>query len=548
MKKSVRVVQKLRGTLILNNSLVKVFLLFSLAAFAAVSCSEYRISDSRFESEAVTDNYRTYYEIFVGGFSDSNKDGIGDLRGLINRLDYLNDGDPNSGRSLGIEGIWLMPIMPSPSYHKYDTTDYYGIDRRYGTMEDFENLIAECDKRGIKVIIDLVLNHSSNQHPWFINARNAITAGNFDDRYTSYYTIETERITGRTWYEFAVSPDGTQYYYEGNFSDQMPELNMDNPDVLQEIVDIVKFWLDKGVGGFRLDAVRYIYMGEEARNIEFLKWFAQECRKIKSDVYIVAENWAGPVSIENYYEAVNCFDFGMSGSDGEIYYTAQGIASVTEFVERLAIYQRRILAKNSNAILNPFISNHDMDRAAGFLDVQEYIMHTAANLYILSSGSPFIYYGEEIGMKGSRGSANTDANRRLGMLWGGNDTVGDPVGTTYDSRLQTNGTVRSQLRQRDSLLTHYKKLIMLRRANPEIARGIIEPLDFSSYTTFGGFISNYNGSRVAVFHNTGPKVTVDLSLYTDVNFTELRGYAGKGNATLNGSVLEISEYTSVVLK
>ena len=525
-----------------------IFFLFPLIAFVFIACSEYRIYDKRLESQAVTDNYRTYYEIFVGGFSDSDKDGIGDLGGLIGRLDYLNDGDPNSGKSLGIEGIWLMPIMPSPSYHKYDVTDYYGIDRVYGTMEDFEKLIAECGKRGIKVIIDLVLNHSSDQHPWFISARNAITVGNLDDPYASYYTRETERITGRTWYEFAVTPDGTQYYYEGNFSPQMPEFELDNPDVRREIADIVKFWLDKGVGGFRLDAVRYCYMGEEARNIEFLKWFAEECRRIDSDVYIVAENWAGPVSIENYYEAVNCFDFGMSGSDGDIYYTAQGIASVTEFAERLAVYQRHILTKNSNAILNPFISNHDMDRAAGFLDVQDYIMHIAANLYILSGGSPFIYYGEEIGMKGSRGSADTDANRRLGMLWGDNDTVGDPAGTTYDRTLQTNGTVRSQLTQKDSLLTHYKKLIMLRRANPEIARGIIEPLDFSQYTNFGGFISNYNGSKVAVFHNTGPALTVDLSLYTDMNFSEVRGYAGKGEAALNGSLLVISEYTSVVLK
>jgi glycosidase len=190
-----------------------------------------------------------------------------------------------------------------------------------------------------------------------------------------------------------------------------------------------------------------------------------------------------------------------------------------------------------------------MDRAAGFLDAGDYKMHMAANLYMLSSGSPFIYYGEEIGMKGSRGSEPTDANRRLAMLWGDNDTVRDPVGSAYEKAKQTNGTVKKQLPKRMSLLNHYKKLIRLRKANPEIARGLISPLDFSQYTAFGGFVSDYNGSKAAVFHNKGEKeITVDLQSYTDMNFSVVRGYAGKGKAALNGTVLTVSGYTSVVLK
>jgi len=501
------------------------------------------------EYSAVTDNYRTYYEIFVGAFSDSNNDGIGDIRGLINRLDYLNDGLPDSGRSLGIEGIWLMPIMRSPSYHKYDVIDYYSIDPRYGVMEDFDELLAECEKRGIRLIIDLVLNHTSSQNQWFLNAKSAVRAGDFDDPYAKYYVLEPERIAGRTWYPFEKTPDGRQYYYEGNFSSQMPELDFDNPDVRREIIDIVRFWLEKGIGGFRLDAVKYVYFGEDKRNIDFFNWFASECHRIKEDVYIVAENWSGIVSIQDYYEAVNCFDFGMSGTSGDVYFAVQGFSSVTEFAQRLTDYQRRVLEKNPGAVLNPFISNHDMDRAAGFLSVDDYLMHTAANLYILSSGSPFIYYGEEIGMKGSRGSANTDANRRLAMLWGDNDTVKNPAGSTYSSANQTNGTVKEQAAREDSLLMHYKKLIRLRNNNPEIARGIVIPLDFSQYDTFGGFISDYNGSRAAVFHNTASnEVKADLSLYSDITFTSVRGFAGKGSASLNGSILTLSGYTSVVLK
>ena len=524
------------------------FLFFIVILIIFTGC-EYRVLDKEFNSNINTDNYRTFYEVFVGGFSDSNNDGMGDLRGLINRLDYLNDGRPNSGRSLGIDGIWLMPIMPSPSYHKYDISDYFNIDSQYGTMADFDELVAECSKRGIKLIIDLVLNHTSTHHPWFINARNAVRAGNFDDPYAKYYTLETERKFGKTWYEFERSPDGTQYYYEGNFSHGMPELDLDNPDVRREIIEILKFWLDRGVGGFRLDAVIYYYLGEDSRNIEFLKWLDEECKKIKDDVYIIAENWSGVAIVQSYYEVANCFDFRMAENSGDVCFTAHGLVSVTEYVRRLSVYQRQVLEKNRTAILSPFVSNHDMDRAASFLSVDNYVMHMAANLYMLSSGNPYIYYGEEIGMKGVRGQELTDANRRLAMLWGDNDTVRDPVGSTFDNRLQTNGTVKSQLPKKDSLLNHYKKLIRIRNANPEIARGIIDPLDFSDHRTFGGFISIYRDSKTGVFHNTGETETVvDLRLYTGTGFSVIRGYAGRGKATLNGNILTLSGKTSVVLK
>jgi len=525
------------------------FSYFFALLLALNSCFEYKIHDKNPESGAVTDNYRVYYEIFVGGFSDSNNDGMGDIKGVIKRLDYLNDGKPNSGKSLGIEGIWLMPIMRSPSYHKYDVIDYLKIDSVYGTMEDFENLVAECNKRGIKLIIDLVLNHTSTMHTWFTNAKDAIREGKLDDAYAKYYTKETSRITGRTWYEFEKTPDGTQYYYEGNFSPSMPELDMDNPQVRNEIIDIAKFWLGKGVGGFRLDAVKFYYYGEDQKNIDFLKWLNDECRKIKDDVYIVAENWSGTTAIQNYYESVNCFDFSFAGTSGYIYYAAQGIDTVTEYAGNLEAYQRQVLKKAPRAILNPFVSNHDMDRAAGFLNPENYAMQTAANIYILSSGCPFIYYGEEIGMKGSRGSEPTDANRRLAMLWGDNDKVNDPVGSTYQRANQKNGTVKSQLPKKNSLLNHYKKLIMLRRANPEIARGAIKALNFSDYSVFGGIVFDYGGSKVGVFHNTGEdEVTVDLSGFSSENFTVVRGYAGKGRAALKGTVLTLSGFTSVILK
>ncbi|MDR0290619.1 MAG: hypothetical protein LBI06_06770, partial [Treponema sp.] len=517
--------------------LIALFVLGSLGCGNKSSGKEYAVTPAN-------DNYRVYYEIFVGAYSDSDNDGIGDLKGLLNRLDYLNDGKPNSGKGLGIEGIWLMPIMPSPSYHKYDVSDYKDIDPLYGSIEDFENLAAECNKRGIKIIIDLVLNHTSTQHPWFLNAKKAVREGNPDSQYVKYYTIGTERLAGRIWYPLERSPDGTQYYYEGNFSPDMPELDLDNPELRREITEIARFWFGKGAGGFRLDAVKFFSLGDDLKNIEFLKWLNIECKKIKDDVYIVAENWSAISSILSYYEAVNCFDFQFAEGSGYVAQAARGRNSVSQYTSRLETYQNLVLERNPNAITNPFISNHDMDRAAGYLTVDDHVMQVAANLYMLSCGSPFIYYGEEIGMKGNRGNTQTDANRRLAMLWGDGDTVRDPMGSTFDKANQTNGTVKGQLSRRDSLLNHYKKLIRLRRANPEIARGTVKALDFSDYNTFGGFVSDYMGSKVGVFHNTGEdEIIVDLRQYTDENFSAVSGYAGKGRATLKGTVLTLSGFT-----
>ncbi|MCK5732075.1 MAG: alpha-amylase, partial [Tenericutes bacterium] len=465
---------------------VYILILLFIGFFTLSACSigrEYTISEELLMSENVDDNYRAYYEIFLGSFSDSDKDGIGDFQGLISRLDYLNDGDDDSGKSLGIEGIWLMPIMPSPSYHKYDVMNYMDIDSKYGTLEDFSNFIEETNDRGIKVIIDLVLNHTSDQHPWFKAARKAAVDGDFENKYLDYYTIVdvNEKESNKVYYQLHDN-----LYYEGNFSSAMPELNMDNPDVKLEVVDIICFWYDLGVHGFRLDAAKYVYLHDEDKNIDFWNWFMSECKKIKSDTYVVGEVWSGDTEIIDYYETFNNFDFGMSQSLGVVTSVAKNIDDVNWYVAYLNRYRNLVTNTNAAAILTPFISNHDMNRAAGYLNVDERTMHNAASLYILTYGNPFIYYGEEIGMKGSRGTENTDANRRLAMLWGDRDTVEDPFGSTYNSDYQINGTVKSQVKDEVSLYNHYKKLLMLRKANPEIARGTYTILDFTNYTTFGG--------------------------------------------------------------
>ena len=487
--------------------------------------------------QSVNDNNRVFYEIFVGSFSDSNGDGIGDLRGIINRMDYLNDGEADSGLSLGVEGIWLTPIFLSPSYHKYDVADYYQIDPQFGTMEDLQELIDLCHERDVKIILDLVINHTSTQHSWFSKFRSAHLMQNPDN----WLDAGEAAPAGRT---FAKAV-GRELYYEANFSEAMPELNYDNEDVRQAMLDVALFYLNMGVDGFRFDAAKYIYYGDHVKSAAFWDWYIGEMRKVKPDVYTVAEVWDGDGVINQYLPMTSCFNFTASQTAGIIAETA-GEGDVNRFTKYVESYISDVDAISDNALPTLFISNHDMDRAAGYLTMASGRMKVAASLYLLSPGSPFIYYGEEIGLRGSRGGANTDANRRLAMLWGDGDTVKNPVGTTYTK--QTTYSAKDLARMSDSLLNHYKQLIMIRKANPEIARGEYKALAFEG-TKVGGFTSTWNGSTVAVIHNTTDSdKTIDLAQATDIPFTTLAAVAGTGPATLEGTTLTLAGQTSVVLR
>jgi len=486
-------------------------------------------------------NARVFYQVFVGSFSDSNGDGTGDLRGIINRFDYLNDGDPNSGLSLGIEGIWLSPIFTSPSYHKYDVSNYYEIDPKFGTMEDLKDLIKLCHERGVKLILDLVINHTATNHEWFQKFRTARINGDTENPYYDFYTFGTEPVTGRTFY-----PIGTTGYYEGNFSASMPELDYDNDEVRQAMVDVAKFYLDMGIDGFRFDAAKYVYYGDAPANAQFWDWYMAELRKINPDLYSVAEVWDSDAVTFPYFTSTNCFNFTMAQTGGQIAETAR-MGDVNVFTKYVESYVSTIKEKNPDAMLCTFIANHDTDRAAGFLTVASGQAKVAANLSILTPGSPFIYYGEEIGLKGSRGGANTDANRRLAMFWGDNDTVKDPEGTTYSSP-QSNGSVLDQLPVAESLYNHYKKLIAIRKANPEIACGSYIALEIPD-SKLGGFLSAYEGSTVAVLHNTTQEpLSVDLSQVTDVSLATVSAVVGIGSASLEGTILTVDGQTSVILK
>ena len=336
---------------------------------------------------------------------------------------------------------------------------------------------------------------------------------------------------------------------EANFSDQMPELNFDNEQVRQAVLDVAAYWLNLGVDGFRFDAAKYPYYGEHEKNAEFWVWYMDELKKINPDIYTVAEVWDGDAITACYLKGFTCVHFSPAMVEGLIAETALG-GDVNRFVQATQSYLDNIHAINPEAMNIPFIANHDTDRAAGFLTVASGSMHMAANLYILMPGSPFIYYGEEIGLRGSRGGANTDANRRLAMFWGDDDTVQDPVGSNYDKSKFS--SVADREKNSSSILWHYRKLIALRKANPEIARGEYTALNFKN-TKLGGFLCTLDGSTVGVFHNTTEKtLKVDLAEATDQRFTEITAFLSvdpfEGYAELDGTVLTLGGQTSAILK
>ena len=512
------------------------------------SSEEYAINEEALKSARADEGHsRVFYEIFVGSFSDSDGDGIGDLRGIINRMDYLNDGDPDSGKSLGVEGLWLTPIFKSSSYHKYNVADYYQVDPSFGTGDDLKELISLCHERDVLLILDLPINHTARACDWFSKFAVAHRQGDTSSEYYDFYTWydgDTEQApAGRSFSQLS----GTNHYFECNFDGDMPELNFDNELVKQAVVDVAKYYLDMGIDGFRFDAAKYVFFGEHRRSLEFWKWYMDELRAIKPDMYAIAEVWDSDGVTDIYYEALNCFNFTISQSSGLIAETAQK-GDVNRYTAYIENYQKRVAGIRQGAVITPFVTNHDMDRAAGFLTVASGAMKMAANLYILGPGTPFIYYGEEIGMRGSRGGAQTDANRRLAMLWGDGDTVKDPTGTTYPAENQVEFTVADQLKDEYSLYNYYKKLIMARNANPEIALGEYKALSIKD-SKVGGFTATYNGSTVTVLHNTTlSSKTIDLASL-GISATELRAVIGLEDAKLEeGGTLTLGGQTSVILK
>lgn len=460
-----------------------------------------------------------YYEIYVGSFYDSDGDGMGDLSGVLEKLDYIQ-------YDLGATGIWLMPINPSPTYHKYDVVDYKGIDQAYGSMEDFNQLIAAMNERGMDLILDLVLNHSSAQHPWFIKAKNAVLNNTCDTvKECDYYIFEKTSYPGFT----QLTQD---VWYESVFWDQMPDLNLDNESLREEILDIAKFWLDKGVKGFRLDATTHFYQENSSLNIEFLNWFNDEVKAIRNDAYLVGEAWTGESIVTRMYESKidSFFNFGFAQNSGRIVRALRNekghdLAKYTQH------YQETIRSYNEHAIDAIFLSNHDNDRSAGYL-LDENQKKMAANVYLLMPGNVFLYYGEEIAMRGS----GIDENKRMPMLWSKTDKTGKTFGpSNANYTLRDPQYVDDAMKDKDSLWNHYKKVISVRNKYSSIARGDVISLDLGHSELYA-----LDHGDVIVIHNLSNKTLSYQKDYREV-------VSVYGNISSKGNNITMEGYSTLVI-
>lgn len=427
---------------------------------------EQRLAEIHALGQSPDDNYRTWYEVFVYSFCDSDGDGIGDLKGLASKLDYLQE--------LGVNGIWLMPIHPSASYHKYNVSDYYGIDPAYGTMEDFDSLMAECQKRDIHVILDLVLNHTDGDHPWFTQAADYLRGlgdgepNPADCPYVDYYFFSREQKPGYT------QVSGTDWYYESQFSPDMPDLNLGNEEVREEIRGIMAFWLKKGASGFRLDAAKEYYSGSPTKNVEVLSWLQKTGVSLKEDIYLVAEVWDGFAAVAQYYESglTSLFDFPFADSGGKIITVLRGAgnpAMVSTYATALEKADKAYSASNPDYIDAPFLSNHDVGRIAGFCSGEAEKIKLAGAMNLFMSGSAFIYYGEELGMTGS----GNDPSKRAPMYWNEERDQGttNPPPECVLPESYPFPSYEVQKTEDNSIYNYYRQAIAIRQAIPAISHG-----------------------------------------------------------------------------
>ena len=446
------------------------------------------------------------YEVFVRSFYDSDGDGIGDLKGLVRKLDYINDGNPASRSDLGATCIWLMPVTESPSYHGYDVSDYYRVEPAYGTNDDFKRLVAEAHRRGIKVLVDMVLNHSSSEHPFF-QAALRDTASPYRNWYRWSATKPNEL---GPWGQVAwhKSPIRDEWYY-GIFWSGMPDLNYTWPPVVAEAKKVARYWLtEMGVDGFRLDAIPFLV--EEPGRLQgtagthaVLRDYQAFLRTVKPDVFTVGEVYDSTGAMLRYYPDQLDEHFAFEVSDSIIAAVRSGSA------RGLLASVLRLQSLVPNARYAPFLSNHDQVRVRTQLGGDLAKSRLAAVILLTMPGLPFVYYGEEIGMSG----AKPDERLRTPMQWspapGSGFTSGAPWERMQDDSLTV--TVEAQERDPSSLLALYRRLIHLRAGRPALGAGTLVPLTTSN-AAVGAWIRRHGRSVALVVVNLSPVAQSGVTL------------------------------------
>ena len=514
------------------------------------------------------------YQIYPRSFYDSNNDGIGDLNGITEKLDYLKD--------LGITLIWVCPIFKSPmDDNGYDISDYYDVNPEFGTKEDLEKLIAEAEKRGIKVILDLVINHTSDEHEWFLEALK-----NPESKYRNYYIFKRgenglpptnwrSHFGGSAWekVEGEADEDGNEMYYLHLFTKKQPDLNWENPEVRKELYQMVNYWLEKGIAGFRVDAINSIkkdagyldlpvdgadgmaYNVEYTLNQpgieEFLSELAKETFK-KYNAMTVAET--PMLEYERYNDFIGddgfftmIFDFSYADLDmtkGGFYYSLRDIPTIEL---RDAIFESQ-LTQQKYGWGAPFLENHDLPRSLNKFfgeKANETNAKLLANVFFFLRGTPFIYQGQEIGMDNfvrndisefddiaskdqyqralGEGFSSEEAlyfvnkrsrdNSRTPMQWDNSKNAGFSKDENSKSWIKLTGSqattnVADQINDKDSIFSHYKKMIDLRQNGK-----------YSDCLTFGNFISVplENEKIIAYVRKYGNQKVLCIS-----NFSELK--------------------------
>ena len=440
-------------------------------------------------------NNSVFYEIFVRSFYDSNGDGIGDFNGITQKLDYLNDGDPNTNNDLGITGIWLMPINPTPSYHGYSVTDYYAVNPEYGSMEEFNTFLQAAHERGIRVIIDLVLNHTSVEHPWFQSAADPTSP------YHDWY-IWSDTNPGYTgsWGQQVWFPHNGKFFYS-TFSAGMPDLNYTNPDVTAEINNIVRFWLEEvGVDGFRLDASKHLV--EEGKiqansnsTHEWYKNFRPFYKAINPEAVIVGEVWDETATMAKYLQGDE-MDLSF-----EFYLAALTIQAINEMDVSILNNQLGLTYELiPDQQFATFLSNHDLDRVMSQFGDDPNKVRVAAAILLTAPGVPFLYYGEEIGMQGVK----PDQQIRSPMHWSATDHAGfssvepwQPLNSNWEVF-----NVEEQNSKSSSLLSHYRNLIHARNQHLALRVGEMNLIDTDNHSLYS-ILRNNPEENVLVLINLG---------------------------------------------
>lgn len=442
-----------------------------------------------------------FYEVFVRSFKDSasgalSNDGIGDIPGLIEKLDYLNDGDPKTTSDLGITGIWLMPINPSPSYHGYDVTNYKEVNPQYGTLEDFRKLTAACHKRGIRVILDLVLNHCSDENPWFTCAIDAASPthdwfiwsetnpgwkGPWGEQVWHRVGESRSRVGGEAMHRLAPGP-----LFYGIFSSRMPDLNYRSAAASEAMLSVVDFWVGKdgdgkgdgkgalGADGYRLDAIRHLVEdGQVQENTPethaWLRTMRTRLKRANPEAMSIGEVWTDSKIASSYVgnELDMTFEFELASAIVE--------AARTGKAETVIAAQERVLACYPPNQYGRFLTNHDQTRVLTQLKGDAVAMRSAAAMLLLGPGVPFIYYGEEIGMTGDK----PDENLRTPMQWSAGAAAGFTNGTAWEAahKDRASANVETESGEEGSLLSWYRKLIRLRGEYGALSSGGFEPVE-----------------------------------------------------------------------